>query len=142
MLAQIRHNEDNDASYSAKSVQIFGEASYRIDTPYVALEPFAGAAYVHVKTDGFSETGGITALTSGSDTTDLTTTTLGLRVSHNFTVSENTTLTAHGMAGGGISLGTPRQLQHSPLPVVRGSQSTVYLLRKTQRWLKQALMSN
>jgi subtilase-type serine protease len=92
-------SEGVDASYSAKSVQVFGEAGYRIDTPYIALEPFAGAAYVHLKTDGFAETGGITALSVNGGSTDLVTTTLGLRASHDFAISEATTLTAHGMAG-------------------------------------------
>ncbi|QND52032.1 autotransporter domain-containing protein [Phyllobacterium sp. 628] len=92
-------DEGDDATYTAKSVQVFGEASYRIDTPYAALEPFAGAAYVHLKTDGFAETGGLTALSSAGDSTDLTTTTLGLRASHGFAISDATILTAHGMAG-------------------------------------------
>ncbi|QND53427.1 autotransporter domain-containing protein [Phyllobacterium sp. 628] len=92
-------DEGDDAAYTAKSVQVFGEASYRIDTPYAALEPFAGAAYVHLKTDGFAETGGLTALSSNGDTTDLTTTTLGLRASHGFAICDATILTAHGMAG-------------------------------------------
>ncbi len=91
--------DSDNASYAAKSVQVFGEASYRFDTAYAALEPFAGAAYTNLKTDGFSETGGITALSSHGDTTELTTTTLGIRASHGFALGETTTLTAHGMAG-------------------------------------------
>jgi len=91
--------ETDTAGYSANTVQLFGEAAYRIETPYAALEPFAAAAYTHLKTDGFTETGGIAALSAPSSSTDLTTTTLGLRASRAFTLGNATTLTARGMAG-------------------------------------------
>ncbi|PRD58120.1 autotransporter domain-containing protein [Phyllobacterium myrsinacearum] len=92
-------DETESAGYSANTVQLFGEAAYRIDTPYAAFEPFAAAAYTHLKTDGFSETGGIAALSAPAATTDLTTTTLGLRASRAFTLGNATTVTARGMAG-------------------------------------------
>ncbi|WP_223615224.1 autotransporter family protein [Phyllobacterium calauticae] len=91
--------ETDTAGYSANTVQIFGEAAYRIETPYAALEPFAAAAHTHLKTAGFTETGGIAALSAPSSTTDLTTTTLGLRASRAFTLGNATTLTARGMVG-------------------------------------------
>lgn len=91
--------ETDMASYSAKSVQLFGEAAYRIDTAYAAVEPFAAAAYTHLKTDGFSETGGIAALSAPASATDLTTTTLGLRAARAFTLGNATTVTARAMAG-------------------------------------------
>jgi len=91
--------ETDTAGYSANTVQLFGEAAYRIETPYAALEPFAAAAYTHLKTSGFAETGGIAALSAPSSSTDLTTTTLGLRASRAFTLGNATTLTARGMAG-------------------------------------------
>ncbi|PRD50831.1 autotransporter outer membrane beta-barrel domain-containing protein, partial [Phyllobacterium myrsinacearum] len=91
--------ETESAGYAANTVQLFGEAAYRIDTPYAAVEPFAAAAYTHLKTDGFSETGGIAALSAPAATTDLTTTTLGLRASRAFTLGNATTVTARGMAG-------------------------------------------
>jgi len=91
--------ETDTAGYSANTVQLFGEAAYRIETPYAALEPFAAAAYTHLKTSGFAETGGIAALSAPSSTTDLTTTTLGLRASRAFTLGNATTLRARGMAG-------------------------------------------
>lgn len=101
----------HDASYDAKTVQVFGELGYRIDTAYAALEPFAAASHVHLKTDGFQEDGAISNLTGLSGTTDLTTTTLGLRASHDFTLSETTTLTARGMLGWSHAFGdvTPEQ---------------------------------
>ncbi|YBV93884.1 autotransporter domain-containing protein (plasmid) [Phyllobacteriaceae bacterium JZ32] len=69
------------ADYDAGTFQIFGELGYRIDTTRVAFEPFANLAHVRVKTDGFAEKGGVAALTAGSETTDTTFTTLGLRAS-------------------------------------------------------------
>ncbi|WP_332684604.1 autotransporter family protein [Bosea sp. (in: a-proteobacteria)] len=69
------------ASYDAGTAQIFGEAGYRVDLGRVALEPFAGLAYVNLRTDGFSETGGVTALTGRGDDASLGYSTLGLRAS-------------------------------------------------------------
>lgn len=91
--------DSHSVDYTAKSVQVFGEAAYRIDTDYAALEPFAGAAYTRLRTSGFNEPSGITALSSNGDTMDLSTTTLGLRASRSFDLGESTTLTARGKAG-------------------------------------------
>lgn len=88
-----------NASYDAKTVQVFGELGYKVDTQYAALEPFAAARYTHLKTDSFQEDGGDGALTGLSGSSDVTTTTLGLRLSRNFALSETTVLTARGMVG-------------------------------------------
>lgn len=48
------------------------------------LEPFAGLAYVHLDLNGFTESGGSAALTSGGLTQDNTLTTLGVRASQDF----------------------------------------------------------
>ncbi|CAN7170255.1 autotransporter domain-containing protein [Bosea sp. LjRoot237] len=71
------------AGYDAGTAQVFGELGYRIELGKVALEPFAGLAYVNLHTDGFSETGGVAALTARSDDTSLGYSTLGLRASTN-----------------------------------------------------------
>ncbi len=72
------------ADYDAGTAQVFGEAGYRVELGQtalgkVALEPFAGLAYVVLRSDGFSETGGAAALTGSSDDTSLGYATLGLR---------------------------------------------------------------
>lgn len=67
--------------YRAGTVQGFGEFGYRIDTAVAAFEPFANLAYVSLATGGFSENGGAAALRAGSQSTDATFTTLGLRAS-------------------------------------------------------------
>ena len=65
--------------------QVFGELGYAMKMAGGAtLEPFAGLAYVHLKLDGFTETGGSAALTSGGLTQDNTLTTLGVRASQDF----------------------------------------------------------
>ncbi|MHC1550000.1 autotransporter domain-containing protein [Phyllobacterium sp. K27] len=92
-------HDEHQASYDARSVQLFGEIGYAINTTYAAFEPFAAARHVHVKTDGFGEDGAISNLTGGVSSTDLTVTTLGLRASRQFTLSQSTTLTARGMLG-------------------------------------------
>jgi subtilase-type serine protease len=91
--------DSDKVSYGGNSTQVFGEAGYLIDTPYAAFEPFAGAAYVHLNTNNFSENGGITALSGRGDGTDPATTMLGLRASHEFVLGEATTVRVHGMTG-------------------------------------------
>ncbi|KXF78858.1 hypothetical protein ATN84_03600 [Paramesorhizobium deserti] len=67
-----------EASYDARTAQLFGEAGYTIRHGRASFEPFAGLAYVNLHTDGFSESGSA-GLGFASDTTDVTYTTLGLR---------------------------------------------------------------
>ncbi|MCX8295294.1 autotransporter outer membrane beta-barrel domain-containing protein, partial [Phyllobacterium sp. 0TCS1.6A] len=99
------------ASYDAQSVQLFGEVGYRIDRPYATFEPFAAASYVHLRSSGFTEDGAISNLTGMAGSTDVETTVLGLRVSHDFAISKSMTLTARGMVGWSHTFGdtTPEQ---------------------------------
>lgn len=91
-------NEQLEAGYDAATTQIFGEAGYRIEAGPLGFEPFAGLAYVHLHTDGFSETGGDAALSSGSDSFQSTFTTIGLRSSAAFDIG-GTKAIARGMVG-------------------------------------------
>ncbi|TCR65670.1 autotransporter domain-containing protein [Bosea sp. BK604] len=75
------------ADYNAGTAQVFGELGYRFDVGQVALEPFAGLAYVNLHTDGFNEIGGAAALNGRSDDTSLGYSTLGLRASTAFALS-------------------------------------------------------
>ncbi|KFC64784.1 putative Outer membrane autotransporter barrel domain protein [Bosea sp. LC85] len=72
--------------YDAGTAQVFGELGYRVDLGQVALEPFAGLAYVNLHTAGLSETGGAAALTGRSDDISLGYSTLGLRASSTLTL--------------------------------------------------------
>lgn len=84
--------------YSGGTAQAFGELGYGLQAAGAAIEPFANVAYVGLRTDGFSETGGAAALTSGGSFADATFTTLGARASADFTVG-GVAATAKGSAG-------------------------------------------
>lgn len=77
------------SDYNAATAQVFGELGYRIDAGRVALEPFAGLAYVNLQSDGFTERGGAAALVGRSSDMSTAFTTLGMRAS--------TTVTVNGM---------------------------------------------
>jgi outer membrane autotransporter protein len=53
--------ERQKASYDADTGQLFGEVAYPTQVGTVALEPFAGLAYVSVDTENFRERGGALA---------------------------------------------------------------------------------
>jgi outer membrane autotransporter protein len=69
------------ARYNAGTTQVFGEVGEKFVVDQFTLEPFANLAYVNLRTDGFSETGGDAALTAKADTMEDTFTTLGVRPS-------------------------------------------------------------
>jgi outer membrane autotransporter protein len=70
------------ADYNAGTFQMFGELAYRTQLSKATLEPYANLAYVRLKTDGFDEQGlTAAALSTHSDTTDPTFSTLGFRAS-------------------------------------------------------------
>jgi outer membrane autotransporter protein len=72
-------NEYEQAGYNGDVGQLFGELAYPIFTHGGVAEPFAGLAYVHVGTEGFTESGPIAGLTSGGQSMDLGYGTLGAR---------------------------------------------------------------
>lgn len=90
--------ESHSGSYDASSLNTFGEMAYRFNTPYAALEPYIGLAHQRLKTDGFTETGGNSALTLDAQATHTTFTTVGLRASTDFLMG-NQAITAHGSLG-------------------------------------------
>lgn len=91
-------DDRNEADYDARTAQLFGEASYDIDTSLGRISPFAGLAYVHLRTDGFTETGGVTAVSAEADTYDTTYGTLGLRGEAPLALGD-TKAVLHGMIG-------------------------------------------
>ena len=92
-------SNEHETSYDAKTVQVFGELGYEIKTAFAEFEPFAAASHVHLKTDAFQEDGGISNLLGQSSTSDVTMTTLGLRVSRDVALSDTMSLTARGTLG-------------------------------------------
>lgn len=91
-------DDRNEADYDARTAQLFGEASYDIDTSHGRISPFAGLAYVHLRTDGFTETGGVTAVSADADSYDTTYGTLGLRGQAPLALGD-TKAVLHGMVG-------------------------------------------
>lgn len=84
------------AKYDGATAQVFGEVGQRFDVGNgMAVEPFAGLAYVNVKTDGFQERGGLAALTGSGGTLDSTFSTLGAR----FTAQLTADTALRGMLG-------------------------------------------
>jgi outer membrane autotransporter protein len=75
------------ASYSANTMQAFGDIGYTIGTDRLNLEPFAQAAWVDVATDAFTETGGAAALKASKQARDLGVVTLGLRGVAGFSIA-------------------------------------------------------
>jgi outer membrane autotransporter protein len=67
------------AHYQGGTGQIFGEAGYGLAFGKLAVEPFAGAAWVRLDTDGFSEKGGAAALNVAANTFEVGYSTLGVR---------------------------------------------------------------
>ncbi|MEA2873404.1 MAG: subtilase-type serine protease, partial [Hyphomicrobiales bacterium] len=67
------------AHYNGGTGQIFGEAGYGFAFGKVAVEPFAGAALVHLKTDAFNERGGAAALAVAANAFEVGYSTLGIR---------------------------------------------------------------
>ena len=67
------------ANYNGRTGQIFGEAGYGFAFGNVAVEPFAGAALVSLRTDGANERGGPAALAIAANSFDAGYSTLGIR---------------------------------------------------------------
>ena len=70
------------AGYDAGTFQAFGEFGYGIEAGPARFEPFVNLAHASFRDDDFAESGGAAALTSRSDTTGVTFTTLGVRAEH------------------------------------------------------------
>jgi outer membrane autotransporter protein len=68
------------ARYNATTTQVFGEVGHSVRFGNIAAEPFAGLAWVHLDTGGFSERGGLAALAGSLTRDDIGYSTLGARV--------------------------------------------------------------
>jgi outer membrane autotransporter protein len=77
-------SEQASARYSAISGQVFGEVGYGMSVGNIAIEPFAGLAWVFVNTESFNETGGVAALNAASTQSDVNYSTLGARWASNY----------------------------------------------------------
>ncbi|MGE8658230.1 MAG: autotransporter domain-containing protein [Achromobacter sp.] len=86
------------SGYRAGTSQLFGELGYQMRVGRAVFEPFANLAYVNQRTHGFTEQGGMAALSAASGSTDVTFSTLGLRAARSFDL-KGAPLVVRGMAG-------------------------------------------
>nr|WP_075723346.1 MULTISPECIES: autotransporter domain-containing protein [Pseudomonas] len=91
--------ENVNADYDAKTEQVFGEVGREFKHENLALEPFAGLAWVNLDTEGFSEKGGDAALNVDDSRDNVTFSTLGLRASGDLPMFNGRQLRAKGMLG-------------------------------------------
>ncbi|HTJ93984.1 MAG TPA: autotransporter domain-containing protein, partial [Pararobbsia sp.] len=91
---------DHDGSeYWAKTAQIFGEVGFAIPINRFAVEPFVNLAYVNVHTNGFTESGGESALTAGSQSNNLGYSTMGFHFATALGEVPFAALSAHATTG-------------------------------------------
>ncbi|KAA0969763.1 autotransporter domain-containing protein [Aureimonas fodinaquatilis] len=88
-------SEQAKAEYDGGVAQVFAEVSHGFDVQQVALEPFAGLAYVHVSTDSFTETGASAGLRGASSSMGVGYSSLGLRAATTMQLAGGQTLKPH-----------------------------------------------
>ncbi len=88
----------DSARYNAGEAQVFGEVGYGMAFGRVAAEPFGGLAFVHLRTDSFTEAGGAAALLGTGNTEDVGYTTLGARVATTYMLANGASVTPHASA--------------------------------------------
>ncbi len=87
------------SGYQAGTAQVFGEAGYSFHFGATTAEPFANLAYVHLSTNGVTETGGAAALTLQSGSFETTYSVLGLRLSQAVPIGTGAPLLLSGSLG-------------------------------------------
>ncbi|MGB7077241.1 MAG: autotransporter domain-containing protein [Xanthobacteraceae bacterium] len=95
MVAFPGFSENEHARFNGYTGQAFGELGYGMAFNHVAIEPFAGLAYVLVNTGGFQESGGVAALSGSSSTENIGYSSLGLRAATIWMLSNGTALVPH-----------------------------------------------
>ncbi|EAV40299.1 Outer membrane autotransporter barrel [Stappia aggregata IAM 12614] len=100
------------ADYWSRTAQVFGEASYALETPWLQVSPFAGLALLHQQTDAFQEQGSAAlALTGDGSSQLLGSSTLGLRMSKTLATTDSVSVALTGAFGWRHAIGdlTPDQ---------------------------------
>ncbi len=95
MVAFPGFSENEHARFNGYTGQAFGELGYGMAFNHVAIEPFAGLAYVLVNTGAFQESGGVAALSGSSSTENIGYSSLGLRAATILMLSNGTALVPH-----------------------------------------------
>ncbi|WP_178130500.1 autotransporter domain-containing protein [Reyranella sp. CPCC 100927] len=87
------------ADTKARTTQLFGEAGYALGLGGVAVEPFAGLAWVHLNSNRFGERGGAAALRAASGSDSNLFSTFGVRAASAVWREDNKVLTLRGTLG-------------------------------------------
>jgi outer membrane autotransporter protein len=95
MVAFSGFLDNTKAHFNGYTGQAFGEVGYGMALDHVALEPFAGFAYVLVNTGAFQESGGLAALSGSSSTENIGYSSLGLRAASIWMLENGTVLVPH-----------------------------------------------
>jgi outer membrane autotransporter protein len=84
------------AHYEGGTGQVFGEIGYGIALANIAVEPFAGAAWVRLNTDAAAERGGPAALNVAGTTFEVGYSTLGIRAASMIPIAHDMMLIPRG----------------------------------------------
>jgi outer membrane autotransporter protein len=84
--------------FNGTTAQIFGEVAYSVAAGGVAIEPFAGLAYVHIHDAAFTESGGLAALSAAAGNAGIGYSSLGLRAGTLWTLANGTVIAPHASA--------------------------------------------
>jgi outer membrane autotransporter protein len=84
--------DQTTAHFHGETSQVFGEVAHGTTLGRLAVEPFAGLAYVHVGTGGFLENGGLAALSGAATTENVGYSTLGARAASAIMLANGTAL--------------------------------------------------
>ena len=87
--------EQASADYDGGTAQVFAEVGYGFALQQLALEPFAGLAYVYLDTDSFTETGATAGLYGAPGSMGVGYSTLGLRVATTIDLSNGMLFKPH-----------------------------------------------
>lgn len=119
-----------DAQYGGGTTQVFGEVGYKgLSVQSLALEPFAGLAWVHLATDSFTESGmgssGSAGLTGGASNADVGYGSLGLRAGTRIALSGDMALMPHASAAWQYTFGDLTPSTSLAFSTLAGSSFTV-----------------
>lgn len=111
------------ARYEGETAQVFGELGYGVTLGNIAVEPFAGAAWVRVSTDAATERATTAGLNIAASSFDVGYSTLGLRAASVIPLSPDTALVPRGSlawqhAFDGVTAATVNAFQVAPVPFV------------------------
>lgn len=84
--------------FNGTTAQIFGEVAYSMAVNRIAIEPFAGLAYVRIHDAAFLESGGLAALSASANNENIGYSSLGLRAGTLWTLPNGTVVAPHASA--------------------------------------------